>query len=414
MTPTGHWTKKPANPITVAISGAVTALVISYALSYLFGRFGMGVIPASGAWYGRGVFALAGLNLYASHHAVLIGSGSIPSPVGGQDQISASISLPLTIWAIIPAISLMYVGYSVANKRVGKGRWGMVIPAMFAGLIYAVILSSISFIVRAKIGASALPAVEGVYFNPPDIRFHPSFPSALANTAFFGVVFTYLGALMCVRGHETAIAGKWWACGKALIITALIIQIFVAAALWGWFAFNARSTDPEERTQLKFAQVLPTAAGMGYALVQGSTLSGGITSFSSTSSSADINLYRGITSKDGTKTTHKHLNSYAAIIGVLSALAAMFTGWLAVRWGSRDGSLPTSLRIIVMQAIYLFVIMWMCRIGWSVNGQFSTFIEPKYNNLMLEISAATFILSLIGAHIANRRYTGSISGFPIA
>jgi len=403
--------RKKANPVTAVLYGVVVTLVVGYGLSYLAGRVGMGVItgPAS---VERNAFTLAGLNLYASQHITLMGSGISP---GETARIHATMTFPVTLWAVIPALALMIGGFVAARVRTASGRWGMIGAALAAGVIYAAVLAGFAGLVSAKFISSAIPAVQGWEVNPPDIPFRPSVVGTLIDGSLFAIVFSYLGGLIAARdGPGPSFPGKWWACAKAVVIVGLTIQALMALGLWTWFATSSRLREEDRWAQPKFAQMLPTAAGMGYALVHGATLSCAAVpvNFPSASYAADMQLYRGIAVREQDKTTHKPLGRWVWIAALIGAIAALASGRLAVRLGSRDGSLPTAARITILQSAYIGVIMLMCSMGWGIAGQSSVSIGPRYDSAMLFAGAGILVLSLVGAHLANRRYAGRLSGFP--
>lgn len=412
MRPGSRWNGEAANPFAAALYGVVASLAVGYALSYLFGRAGMGVITGPGHWDGKNAFTLAGLSFYASQHISLIGSGILP---GDTSPIHAAITLPITIWAAIPAFALMVGGFVAARVRGPAGRWGMLAGALGSGIIYAAVLVVCARFVSATFVSTAIPAVQGFELNPPDIRFQPSVLSALLYGSLFGLAFSYLGGLIAVRsvrGEE--IAGKWWACAKAVVIVGLTIQLLMAIGLWAWFTMNSRLSEDDRSAQPKLAQMLPTAAGMGYVLVHAARLSAAAVpvNFPSAAYRANLNLYCGATVRSGDKTTSKPLGPYVWIAALIGAIAVFASGRLAVRLGSRDGSLPTATRITILQSAYIGVIMLMCAMGWGIAGQSSVTVAPRFDTTLFYAAGGVFVLALAGAHWTNRRFAGRLSGFP--
>lgn len=426
MRSNGQWAGKPSSLVVASLYGALVALVVSYVLSYVLGCFGIGILTSPGRWSGSSTFMRAALNLYVMQHVMLVGSGHIASVLGDKQQISAFINLPLTIWAFIPALALIWSGYISARMRRSTGRWGMVFPAVFGGVIYVIILSGLSFLIKGKIDPSVLPAIKGVEFNPPVFAFHPSLISTIIYTGIFGVIFTYLGALIAIRiAQRETISGKWWACGKAIILFAILVQLLMMAAAGTWLVMEAPAKDSEERAQLRLIQMVPAVAKMGYALIYGSTLSYGVISSAeglqaeSHPLSGKINLYRGIKSDNGAKIIRKQLPVYVFAATIFMAIFVFISGYLAVRWGSRDGSLPTAARITIIHGVYMIILMSLCRFGWGgvmKVGNFSAktqvIVTPNYNSAMLWIMLGVFVLAFLGAHLANRKFAGRLVGFP--
>lgn len=411
MRPGNRWNGEASSPIAAAIYCALVALAVGFALSYLFGRLGLGVISARYAWDSPRSLHLAGLNLYASQHVPLIGHGTL---LGEAIPLRATVTFPLTLWAAIPFFSLVLGGCLAARSRIVVGRWGMIVPAVAGGALYAAALTALARVVSARFASAVLPSVNGTEFNPPDVAFHPSAVAVPLCCGVFAVISTYLGAVLALRlSPEPSIAGKWWACAKSVFVTGLLIQLLVAGA--GLVVFT-RSEGAEGVAQAKFAQILPTVAGIGYAVVHGAAISYGAlpTTMPSAGYSGSIELYRGVVSNRAGETTKKRLGGYVWIAAALAGFVAFAAGRLAVRLGSRDGSLPTAVRIVILQAVYMALTMWLCGLGWGIVGQFRAFVQLRYDGAMLLSALGVFVLALMGAHWANRRYVGRLVGYPSA
>lgn len=405
-------TNRRGNWIFSAIYGALIALAFAYGISYLLTRFGIGVISdsAGASSSGPAVFARAALNLYAMHHITLVGSGQILSDIGGPQNVSAALTLPLTVWVFVPIAALIISGYIIARMRHGRRRWKTVVPAVLGGVLYAVILTAISQMISAKIGWFVIPEIGNVSPNPPQIPFHPHMQSTLAYTGAFGVLFTYLGAIFAVgsRQGESRLV-RWWACGKAVIAMALTIQLLIAGAVIIWFFMNAR-TDSNDRTQSsRIAEMLPTASGMSYALINGANLVSGIEAYTADGELvsrpfyARVNIYKGIY-RESPEKQQKPLPVYAYAIVFLTGIAIFMSGRIAVRLGSRDGSIPTALRITFFHTVYLAVLLVTCNIALDVTEGISkslVYIKVQYTNAILLTVLFVFILSFIGAHFAK-------------
>lgn len=411
MRPGNRWNGEAASPITAAIYCALVALVVSLLLSYLFGRLGLGVVSADYAWNSPRALHLAGLNVYASQHVPLIGYGV---PPGDASPIRASVTFPLTLWAILPFFSLVLGGYLSGRTRLALGRWAMVVPAVFGGLLYTAAMVGIAQFVSVKFVSAALPAMGGVEFNVPAIPFRPLASAVPLGCGVFAVISTYLGAILAFRfSPEHSIAGKWWSCAKAVFISGLIIQILVAGAGLGLFT---RAEPVEEGAHIEFIQILPTVAGIGYALLHGSVLSYGAvpTAMPASGYSGSVQIYRGTYTKRMDETRRTRLGPYVWIGAALAAFVAFFAGRLAVKLGSRDGSLPTAVRIVIMQTIYMILTMWLCGLEWGIEGQFRAYGWLGYDPAMLIAALGVFVFALLGAHMANRRYIGRLVGYPSA
>ncbi len=411
MRPGNRWNGDTTSSTTAALYCALVALVVAFALSYLFGRFGLGVVSARYAWSSPRAFQLAALNLYASQHVPLIANATIP---GEDTPTEAAVTFPVTLWAAVPFLALMLGGYLAGKSRTATGRWGMVSAAVAGGVIYTAVLAGAANVVSAKFVSTALPPLNATEFNPPPIPFGPSLAAVPWACGIFAVISTYLGAILALRlSPQPSMAGKWWSCAKAVVIAGLLIQLLIALA--GVILFTG-AEGVEGEAQAKFVQILPTVAGTGYAAVHGAVISYGAvpTRVPSAGYSGRVHLYRGATMDSAGETSKNEFGPYVWIAAALAGLMAFVSGRLAVRLGSRDGSLPTAVRIVIMQAAYTALIMWLCGFGWGIASQFRAYVRLMTDPAMLPAALGVFVLALLGAHWANRRYVGRLVGYPSA
>ena len=397
---------RATNLILAAIYGALVALIIGYAASYVLTRFGMGIVGASGTRVtGPSVFARAGLNLYAVQHVSLAGDGSVTDALGNRERVHAEITLPLTIWAGIPIVALMVGGYAAARTRSSRGRIAMTTAALLTAALYAIVLAAASVWVVARIDTFLLPEVGGISSNPPQIPFRPLPSSALLFGAVFGFVFAYLGAVIAARGAHGGVSRNVWARLKAVVIVALVVQLLIAACALAWSVVRKRG----EGEQPRIIEMLPMAAGIGYVMIHGGTLLSSVESKVASMNRVDrpfcarVNLYGGVTQAES------HKGVPAAVWGVGLAIgiaAAVLMGWLAVKWGSRDGALATALWVAILHTFYLALLTGLCGMGLSQSGAFATStisVEPLIGNAMFASLGGTFVLSLVGAGLAGKR-----------
>lgn len=407
---------RPLNPVLAAVYGALVALVVGYALSYLFTRYGLGVVGATESMNaGPAVFARAGLNLYAAQHVTLVGQGEVRGVVdaGVPVEVSALLTVPITVWAAIPAIALLIAGYLSASARTGTSRWRMIVPAVVGGLIYAAVLAVCSRVVQARIESFVVPDIGGVSANPPDIAFHPSAGSALLFAGAFGVVFTCLGALIAARaGTRDSEPGRWWVAGKVAVVVALAVQVLMMAVAGVWLASQPRRADaaPEGR---RVVEMMPAIAGIAYAMVHGANLVSSVESHMRPRGAAQRTLYADMSLYSGTKQEQLGRESgreaplrVAIPVAALTALVMVLAGWLAVRWGSRGGSLPTALRLASVHTLYLAALVAVCRLQ-LVQGDplaISTIaLRLSVGWWLLFSFLGVLVLSMIGAHLAGSR-----------
>lgn len=402
-----RWRGEATNPFVAALVGAVVALLIGYSASYLLTVASLGAIVGSP---GQNRFLFAALNYYATQHITLVGSGVIH----GEDT-SAWITLPVSVWIVIPIIALMIGGFITAHLRSSTGRWGMLGTAIGGGVIYAGAFAVGAPFVSANIDSTVVPAISGFELTPPDLAFRPSIADSWIYASLFGVIFSYAGALLALRfdqGLDSA-PGKWWACAKAVMLLALVLQIIMAVGVGIWAA-QADTDEEDSSTVPKTLQIIPTATGVGYMLMYGGELRAGAVPVNIPSAAYAINmqLYEGTQTKQGTQTTRKPAGPFVWIVALLAAISSIVAGRLAVIMGSRDGSLPTATRITILQFAYLAIIAITCGMGWGIVGQASVHIGVHFNTTMLISAAGIFLLSFIGAHWANRRFAGRLIGFP--
>lgn len=422
----GQVSERHPNPILAGLYGAFGALVLGYAGSYFFTLLGAGIInhPGRQMEHGPATLMRAGLNLYAMLHTSLVGSGALRTPTGDLEQVSGHILLPLTVWALIPVIALIIGGYAAGKRRAGTGRWGVVIPAILGGVLYAGALALLAPLISARVDPTALPSVQGYEFNPPNIAFHPSTLSALYAGLLFGVCSMYLGGLLAARGERSREdpPGKWWACGKAVIIVALIVQILIAGALEVWFVTRPAAANDDGPVGSRFAQMLPTGAGIGYSVINGASLASGVETSAPGAELAmrplwaKVNLYYGTTRDDDYGKKHTSLPPYVLALPAMLAVLMLVAGGFAVRWGSRDGAVPTALRMALLNTAYVAFLIWACRIEWSqtvrsagFSGKSVVFVAPQFTLLMVAGFFGVALAALVGALIARRKYSAPVS-----
>lgn len=414
MRPGSRWNGEAANPIAAAICGAVVSLLLCCAISYLFTCLRLGVLSNHAAWSSKQTLLLAGLNVYACQHVPLVGSGI---PPGYDQHIRAFITLPLTLWAAIPAVALVVGGWVCARCRVNAGMWKTIASALLTGVIYAGVLTAFAGIVSAKFRYTAVPAVGGFELSPPDIGFRPSAMGALGYGLLFGLIFSYLGALLAIKASaESYVRGKWWACAKSVVVMAVTVQLAMCGAALVWFSVHSRFGEVDEFAQPEALGVLPTAAGMGYALMHGAQLSARAIPvlMPREGYSLQLVLYRGVEINDRGKVSNRSASPFVWIAAAIAGIAVAATGRLAVKYGSRDGSLPTALRVTIIHSAYLALTMLLCGLAWGIAGQSSVVIALGFDLTMFIEVACVFLLTLVGAHWANRNYAGRLAGFPSA
>ncbi|MCX6344703.1 MAG: hypothetical protein NT018_06480 [Armatimonadetes bacterium] len=402
-------TNRPANAIVAAISGALIALALAFLLSWAGLYAGVANITAPGAKaeHGKAALSRAALNLYAMQHVTLKGSGLIATFAGPQ-KVSDSVTLPITLWAFIPALSLLAGGYVAGRRRIGAKRMGLLISSILSGVFYAIVLCAGSLFVKAKLDPSALPVIDGTSFNPHDILLSPDILSAALSAGLFGVVFAYLGGMIVLRGERQLqpIPGQWWVCGKALIVVAAVVQLVMTATIGIWL-LRANSDKLQGSSRTQILALSPTATGIAYSLLYGGTLTVNIESLREEGAVQGMaNLYSGIDT-DKLEQPRRMKTVYIIAIAFIGALMAFIAGVLAVKWGSRSGAVITAVRIVILQAVYLAILAFLCRIGWSSGeggAAYKLIIELRFGAAAWLCLVEVFFASLLGAYLTSRWY----------
>ncbi|MDH7600534.1 MAG: hypothetical protein QHI38_00120 [Armatimonadota bacterium] len=400
-------TSRGLNPLLGGLSGAVVALVLAYVGSYLQTRFGFGVVGTRGSRVtGAEVFVRSALNLYALHHVPLEGTGQIHDSFGSVVRVSASIVLPLTVWSVIPLAALLVGGFAVGSGRPDAGYKRTILCGVFCGILYGAALGCLTPLVRGKLDFFLLPQVGGLAPNPPPIEFYPSASGALLNGCSFGAAFSMLGALFAAsRLHrKRGRSSKWWACGKAVFVCALIVQTLFALALLGYVLFESESA---EASNQRIVEMLPTAAGLGYSMIHGAAL---ISSVESQLKGgpvqkafyARVDLYGVIQKGNETRRVDTALRIVALFV---VAAVGVVGGRLAVRWGSVDGSLPTGFRCALLHSAYLSLLPKLCSMFLRQSDPISSVsisIGALFGWRLLVSFGCVLVCAIIGAQSYRR------------
>ncbi len=414
-------THKPLNPILAALNGAVVALLVCFALAYIGVLTGF-ANPTSPAGPRESLFAAfprAALNVYAMHHVTLSGSGEVSDVLLGNHRVSDTITLPLTVWFVIPAIAIFIGGYAAGAGRRGSGTAGVVLPAMLAGIIYAGLLAGIAGMVHATLDPSAIPAVGDVSFNPHDIALSPDRLSALLFTGLFGLFYAYLGAMIsCRKERIQDERGVWWGCVKAVIWISAVIQLVMILGFGLWLFRTAPQEQFQGGQRLQFFWMAPTVSGIGYTVVHGLTLTGGLSSEPRVGEplGGKASLYTG-TAVAGMPEQPKPLPDKIRLgaAPALVAICAFFIGMLAFVWGTRDGAFPAAFRSTLILAALVAATAVLCGFGWMGREpgavvRFTLRLLPDWPVALAAIGFMVF--AFIGASFAGLFCKGGRSPVP--
>lgn len=393
--------------LSAAFCGAVMALLLGCTCSYLQTRFGFGIVGSRGDYVvGPEVFARSGLNFYALHHVTLVGAGRIHDELGNVMQVNASIALPITIWAVIPVVSLLIGGYVAGRRIVDAGRSAVLLAGFGCGCIYGIILCGAATAIRGKLEYFLLPQVGGITSNPPPVEFSPGIISALVYGCGFGIAFATIGALIATRIiRDEAHRAKWWACAKAVLVVAIGVQVLIALLTLGYLLFEDEksSTSPP-----RVVEMVPAVSGFGYSMIHGATLVGFVES-RLRGGQVQRPFYAEASLYTGTKKENE-IRRMPAFIWVICLLLASATsvliGWLAVRWGSVDGSLPTAFRCALVHTLYVALLPRVCSMFLSQADSISSTsvaITAYFKWAILASFGLLLVCSILGASLSKRR-----------
>lgn len=384
--------------------GALVALVVGYAASYVMAHFGLGVIGSTGG--GRAVFSRAALNLYAMQHVIL---------VGGNRDVFAAIAVPISLWALVPALALLIGGYQTASLIGGSSRTARLAAAILSGVLYALALAAVSRVIWARFDAFLVPQISGFESNPQEFPFRPSTRSTLLFAGLFGVIFAYLGALIATRSRHASIEppGRWWACAKAVVVVALVIQLLIVLAAVGAGLSKSKKGDNAAQSHpWSVVELLPTAGGIGYSLINGGTLVAGVQTHTYIDKKTTRLLYTsvslpgGIVRDDVTIRSRKPTAAGFVAAGVaLGTLAALAMGWFAVAWGSGDGALPTAVRIGLIHTAILAMMVLFCGaeiIRTDPVSATAMIVKLRWGVWLLYSFIAVLVFAFLGASRSHR------------
>ena len=403
--------RKPANSILAALYGAILAVVICFAISYLGVLTGWVNPTLVHPQRGPGTTALArsALNVYVMQHVTISGRGHDSGDPPPFTSFEDSVKLPLTIWFAIPALAVFIGGLVTGLLRRGSGVAGAVLPAILGGVIYALILTLVSRWAHASIDWTVIPAIGGVSFNPHEIdRLYPNTVSALAYTGLFGVLFSYLGGMMACRKERVGgQRGVWWGPVKAVFWVGLIFQLVLMSG-FAWWLFNRAPRDLLGETRPgQLVPFAPTISGLAYAGINGLTLTGSLEPPAETQGAMreTVNVYFGMASAGLDKQPGTIPVIVKLIAAVVAAICAFLIGLLAFVWGPRDGAFRAAFRCTAVMALYLAVIDRLCRFGWGSweewvgKLRFLVHTQPGWIEAIAAIGFLIF--ALIGASIAG-------------
>lgn len=394
-----------------AASGAVVAIILGFGLSAWFHILGLGLIiqsedarSAISQFVGR-----AGLNFQAIHNIRIAGSG-LP---GGPEGLTLSISWPITLWAIIPAVSLM-LGGLVSSKLSGVRGTGRFMAGAYAAVPYTIFLLIARPFCTASTAAVRLPQFEIGGWNPaPELiaaRLIPAFGSTIFFGLAFGIIFGGIGALggipAIIRGlfRREAYMPAWL---RGALISFLIgsLIFFLLFALYIGFGLR-RQGNAERQEQVRSAvTLLPAASGLAYYVSHGVTIRGG------TSSTVDpeggFRLRAGLIRGVETDGRERHIPGAVYLAFLIPVVALVLGGYYAAKTANepiRKAPLAAGVAgaygviMALLTPIYTLVQRSSFVVGDVTNTAAITLGPPAAEAFVLGLAIA-FVFGLIGVNI---------------
>ncbi len=374
-----------------AVIGAIAAAIIGFGASIWVYASGLGIFaPAEGINASTlQTLTRSGLNFLASHHIRIVGD-SVP---GGDPTIHTIIIWPITLWALIPAISLIIGGY-FSRRILGKGGW---VSGAFVAVPYTILLAVGSGWFTASTANVVLPAVKGLEIGGSGVSAVPlrAVPASLIVSGLtLGVVFGGLGA--DVTG---AIKLRWpvWLRGAfiSLLASYAVFLIIIALASGFWSGKISESIDgTNSRSSRIVLSSLPAAAGLGDYLAHGATVSSVFSSpFEDEDTILRVGLLRGVPTDEG----QKKAPVAAYLLMILPAAILFSTG----RWMSKQVLEPVSkLSFVISFAGSYALILTACTSLFSLVQSTTVRTSDISNTLAVRLSVAPAEVFLTGLVMA--------------
>jgi|GEM_PF-4426704 len=252
-----------ARIIIASVAGAAAAVLLGFALSLLAAKFGLGILRPSGSTESNSneTLARAGINFLISHHVTIVGRGA---------TTWLEINWPITLWAIIPAVSLVLGGY-ICSLIVGRKSGGFTVGAVVAipYTAFLIIMSPYCTAVSKSVQMPNLPA-KGVEFDfsilPNAVKLQTLPVDIITAGLVFGILFGGLGALGGIRSwvkllFSPELPRSSWIRGA------------LAALVFGYFTMSILAFGITAVThQWSSADLIPTVTGNFYGIAHGASL----------------------------------------------------------------------------------------------------------------------------------------------
>lgn len=251
------WTQLAA----ASAAGAAAAVIIGFALSLIAAWLGLGILrpseTAADLSFNK-TLARAGINLLISHRAAI---------VGGSTTNWLVISWPLTLWAIIPAASLLVGGYlcSVIISRRAGNKFAVGASTAIPYTMFLLIMRPFCAVLSSSVQLPNLPA-KGVEFDfnllPTAIKLYSSLGDVIIMGLVFGILFGGLGAS---RGWAKLLSPE--------VIKSSWIRGALAALFFGYLTMSVIAFGITAVTsRWTSVDLIPAVAGNFYGMAHGASL----------------------------------------------------------------------------------------------------------------------------------------------
>lgn len=356
--------------------GGLIACTLCWLACYLLIKTNTGFFGAETVTAGPVAISKAVVSSYMIQLVPVSGAGKIADGDSVAQVVSAQLALPVTIWTLLP-IACILAGIFISIKTSGAAdRRQRVTAALLAALAYAIIMTLVSGFVGAPIESMPIPEIGGTSVSPPAVAFSANAGSVLFRCGYLGLLCCWgFWAFNKENRNENASRQHWPASASAVIGVTLVVLLFLTGVLW-------QATRQKASGAAGFIELAPAAAVAAYTGYMGADISakaeskmalgGGDT----TLLSLKANAYRQLSLEaDGKKQLLNVPAGGKVVAALLAAMLGLLSGLFAVRKGSTDGILLTSIRVLIFQIIMLAAVLQACElvlVSTSTAGELST------------------------------------------
>lgn len=301
------------NPIAGAIAGAVAAVIACIVLNFVFSLILSAVAGPALSSSGSAVNQILGsglLNLIAlEHHASLTASSNVLAVI----SVSGTITVPVTLLLVFPAVSLALGGYISASTDYSNQLRYVLTRAAAVGPVYGVLLT----LIVAAFGTQKVGTSSDITNSV--IVLSASWPSLLLYSMLWGTLFTLIGGAIKIFGSRWRVGSLAYLLGKPRGMVTASLTGALAALGTGILislplvAFGLGVVDVQQRFPAELAagqagsssgltivlllllalpaSVILLALGSGASLGSSGATSGALFSQSASSGTGDVSLF---------------------------------------------------------------------------------------------------------------------------